>query len=62
MLQCSFLIQKMFDKIPIALHEVLNKNVLNRGGIVLFVVFKACLLLGEYYLNGDNTISSKRDR
>lgn len=35
----------MFDKIPIPLHEVLNKNMLNRGDIVLFVGFGAGLSL-----------------
>lgn len=36
--------------IPIALHEVINKNILNRGDIVLFVAFGAGLSLGAVLL------------
>lgn len=36
--------------IPIALHEALNKNMINRGDIVLFVAFGAGLSLGAVLL------------
>lgn len=36
--------------IPIALHEVINKNILKSGDIVLFVAFGAGLSLGAVLL------------